>query len=137
VREVEQYQLDMVGLTSTHSNGPGTKLVERAGLSFPGVAQGVRRKCGATHKSQAEHHCVGVLPGEREGRLRVAGGKALTVVLMHRAAVKSIWPSLSPWVASWKGSIRFHSACRGNNLSWWTPAVKEAVRLKEVGPGVT
>jgi len=29
VREVDQYQLYMVGLTSTHSTGPGTKLLER------------------------------------------------------------------------------------------------------------
>jgi len=28
VREVEQYQLYMVGLTSTHSTGSGTKLLE-------------------------------------------------------------------------------------------------------------
>jgi len=42
-REVERYQLDMVGLTSTNSTGSGTKLLERGWtLSFPGVAQGVR-----------------------------------------------------------------------------------------------
>jgi len=29
VREVEQYQLVMVGLTFTHSTGSGTKLLER------------------------------------------------------------------------------------------------------------
>jgi len=42
VREVEQYQLDMVGLTSMHSTGSGTKLLERGWtLSFSRVAQGV------------------------------------------------------------------------------------------------
>jgi len=37
----------MVGLTSTHSTGSGTKLLERVWtLSFSGVAQGVRRHAG-------------------------------------------------------------------------------------------
>jgi len=37
----------MVGLTSTHSTGSGTKLLERAWtLSFSGVAQGVRCQAG-------------------------------------------------------------------------------------------
>jgi len=52
VREVERYQLDMVALTSTHSTGSGTKLLERGWtLSFPGVAQGVgaRRVWGYSH----------------------------------------------------------------------------------------
>jgi len=101
VWDVERYQLDMVGLTSTHSTGSGTKLLGRAGLSFSGVVQSVR--CRAS---------VGILPSpwltttvlefspvnERVASmpLQVAGGKALTV-LMHRAAVQSIW------VPSWKG----------------------------------
>ena len=68
VREVERYELDMVGLTSTHSTGSGTKLLERGWtLHFSGVAKGVSD--GDTHKSPAERRCVGVLPGEREGRL--------------------------------------------------------------------
>ena len=47
MREVERYQLDMVGLTSTHSTGSGTKLLERGWtLHFSGVAQGVRRQAG-------------------------------------------------------------------------------------------
>jgi len=48
VREVDRYQLDMVGLTSTHSTGgSGTKLLERGWtLSFSGVAQGVRCQAG-------------------------------------------------------------------------------------------
>jgi len=47
VQEVERYQLDMVGLTSMHSTGSGTKLLERGWtLSFSGVAQGVRRQAG-------------------------------------------------------------------------------------------
>ena len=47
VRELERYQLDMVGLTSTHATGSGTKLLERGWtLSFSGVPQGVRRQAG-------------------------------------------------------------------------------------------
>jgi len=47
VREVKQYQLDMVGLTSTHSTGSGTKLLKRGWtLSFSSVAQGVRCQVG-------------------------------------------------------------------------------------------
>ncbi|TWW69735.1 hypothetical protein D4764_18G0005410 [Takifugu flavidus] len=33
VREVEKFRLDIVGLTSTHSKGSGTSLLERVGLS--------------------------------------------------------------------------------------------------------
>jgi len=40
VELVERYQLDRVGLTSTHSSGSGTKLLETVGLcsfwSVPG-----------------------------------------------------------------------------------------------------
>jgi len=47
VREVDRYQLDMVGLTSMHSTDSGTKLLERGWtLSFSGVVQGVRRQAG-------------------------------------------------------------------------------------------
>ena len=43
----EQYQLDIVGLTSMHSSGSGTKLLERGWtLAFSGVAQGERRRAG-------------------------------------------------------------------------------------------
>jgi len=43
VQEVERYQLDIVGLTSTHSAGFGTKLLKKGWtLFFSGVAQGER-----------------------------------------------------------------------------------------------
>ncbi|KAK5913431.1 hypothetical protein CgunFtcFv8_007964 [Champsocephalus gunnari] len=81
VREVERYQLDLVGLTSTHSVGSGTLLLDRGWtLFFSGVAQGVRRRAG-----------VGILTSPRLGaslleftpvdervaslRLRVMGGE--------------------------------------------------------------
>ncbi|KAI3363727.1 hypothetical protein L3Q82_001341 [Scortum barcoo] len=42
VREVERYRLEIVGLTSTHSLGSGTQLLERGWtLHYSGVAQGV------------------------------------------------------------------------------------------------
>ncbi|KAI3359158.1 hypothetical protein L3Q82_002692 [Scortum barcoo] len=44
VREVERYRLEIVGLTSTHSLGSGTQLLERAGpsttLELPRVSGG-------------------------------------------------------------------------------------------------
>ena len=47
VREVERYRLDLVGLTSTHSRGSGTLLLDRGWtLFFSGVAQGVRCREG-------------------------------------------------------------------------------------------
>ena len=89
MREVEHYRLDLVGLTSTHSVGSGTKLLDRGWtLSFSGVAQGVRRRPG-----------VGILTSPRLSadtleftpvdervaslRLRVMGGKTLTVVCAY------------------------------------------------------
>ena len=43
VREVEKFRLDIVGLTSTHSKGSGTSLLERGWTLFhSGVATGER-----------------------------------------------------------------------------------------------
>ncbi|KAI3377385.1 hypothetical protein L3Q82_008575 [Scortum barcoo] len=71
VREVERYRLEIVGLTSTHSLGSGTQLLERGWtLHYSGVAQGERRRgwCGLAYSSPAQPPCVGVHSGEREGR---------------------------------------------------------------------
>ena len=47
VREVERYQSDIVGLTSTHSSGSGTGLLERGWTLFhAGVVPGERRRAG-------------------------------------------------------------------------------------------
>ena len=47
VLEVERYQLDLVGLTSTHSTGSGSKLLDRGWTLFSsGVAKGVRHRAG-------------------------------------------------------------------------------------------
>ena len=47
VREVERYRLDIVGLTSTHSLGSGTQVLERGWtLHFSGVAHRERWRAG-------------------------------------------------------------------------------------------
>ena len=47
VREVEKSRLDIVGLTSTHSKGSGTSLLERGWTLFhSGVATGERHRAG-------------------------------------------------------------------------------------------
>ena len=55
VREMKRYQLDIVGLTSMHITGSGTKLLEKGWtLAFSPVAQSQRRRAGVgTHKSLA------------------------------------------------------------------------------------
>ncbi|KAI3376614.1 hypothetical protein L3Q82_017048, partial [Scortum barcoo] len=55
VREVERYQLEIVGLTSTHSLGSGTQLLERGWtLHYSGVAQGsLPCSFGLGHRSLA------------------------------------------------------------------------------------
>ncbi|KAI3355454.1 hypothetical protein L3Q82_018290 [Scortum barcoo] len=66
VREVERYRLEIVGLTSTHSLGSGTQLLERGWtLHYSGVAQGERRRAGVgllAYSSPAQPPCVGVHP---------------------------------------------------------------------------
>ncbi|KAI3360600.1 hypothetical protein L3Q82_002468 [Scortum barcoo] len=77
VREVERYRLEIVGLTSTHSLGSGTQLLERGWtLHYSGVAQGERRRgwCGLAYSSPAQPPCVGVHSGEREGRFPAPWG---------------------------------------------------------------
>ena len=47
VREVERYELDLVGLTSMHSIGTGSELLDRGWkISFSRVAKGVRCRAG-------------------------------------------------------------------------------------------
>ncbi len=47
VREVEKYRLEIVGITSSHSLGSGTTLLERGWtLYYSGVAHGERRRAG-------------------------------------------------------------------------------------------
>ncbi len=57
MQEVEQYQLDIVGLTSMHDTGSGSKILPwMRGLG----------RYGDNYEPLAERHCVGVLPREHE-----------------------------------------------------------------------
>ena len=89
MREVERYRLDLVGLTSTHSLGSGTVLLDRGWtLFFSGVAQGVRRRAGvgiltSPRLSAATLEFTPVDERVASLRLRVVGGKTLTVVCAY------------------------------------------------------
>ncbi|KAI3352981.1 hypothetical protein L3Q82_019556 [Scortum barcoo] len=85
VREVERYRLEIVGLTSTHSLGSGTQLLERAGpsttLELPRVSGG-GSWCGLAYSSPAQPPCVGVHSGEREGRFPAPSGWGIGLLLL-------------------------------------------------------
>ncbi|KAI3364639.1 hypothetical protein L3Q82_011422, partial [Scortum barcoo] len=93
VREVERYRLEIVGLTSTHSLGSGTQLLERGWtLHYSGVAQGERRRAGVAClliAPQLSRHVLEFTPGEREGRFPAPSGRvgdrSLAVVCASRA----------------------------------------------------
>ncbi|KAK7939601.1 hypothetical protein WMY93_002927 [Mugilogobius chulae] len=85
VQEVERYRLDIVGLTSTHSSGSGTQLLERGWtLHFSGVAHGERRRAGVglLIAPQLSRHVLEFIPVDKRVAslcLRV-GDRSLTVV---------------------------------------------------------
>lgn len=73
VQEVERCQLEIVGLTSTHSLASGTQRLERVSiLVYSGVARGEPGQAGV---SLLTGPCVGVYPSEQEGRLPAATGQ--------------------------------------------------------------
>ncbi|KAK3532763.1 hypothetical protein QTP86_028142 [Hemibagrus guttatus] len=85
VREVEQYQLEIVGLASTHSLGSGTQLLERGWtLFFSGVPHGERCRTGVglLIAPQLSCHVLEFSPvNERVVSLCLrAGDRCLTVV---------------------------------------------------------
>ncbi|KAK3535249.1 hypothetical protein QTP70_005957 [Hemibagrus guttatus] len=85
VREVERYQLEIVGLASTHSLGSGTQLLERGWtLFFSGVPHGERRRAGVglLIAPQLSRHVLEVSPvNKRVVSLRLrSGDRCLTVV---------------------------------------------------------
>ncbi|KAI3373268.1 hypothetical protein L3Q82_006570 [Scortum barcoo] len=85
VREVERYRLEIVGLTSTHSLGSGTQLLERGWtLHYSGVAQGERRRAGVglLIAPQLSRHVLEFTPvNERVASLRLrVGDRSLAVV---------------------------------------------------------
>uniref|UniRef100_A0A671UIZ1 Endonuclease/exonuclease/phosphatase domain-containing protein n=1 Tax=Sparus aurata TaxID=8175 RepID=A0A671UIZ1_SPAAU len=85
VREVERYRLEIVGLTSTHSLGSGTQLLERGWtLFYSGVARGERRRAGVglLIAPQLSRHVLEFSPvNERVVSLRLrVRDRTLTVV---------------------------------------------------------
>ncbi|KAK0132400.1 Craniofacial development protein 2 [Merluccius polli] len=90
VREVEKFRLDIVGLTSTHSKGSGTSLLERGWTLF--------------HSGVATDERVASL------RLRV-GGRILTVVCAYGPNSSSEYP---PFLDSLEGVLE--SAPSGDSL---------------------
>ncbi|KAK3560274.1 hypothetical protein QTP86_004203 [Hemibagrus guttatus] len=100
VREVERYQLEIVGLASTHSLGSGTQLLERGWtLFFSGVPHGERHRAGVDLliAPQLSRHVLEFSPvNERvvSPRLR-AGDRCLTVVSAYHHLVVS-------WICLWR-----------------------------------
>merc|ERR1712035_64070 len=98
VREVERFRLEIVGLTSTHSLGSGTQLLERGWtLFYSGVARGERRRAGvglliAPHLSR---HVLEFSPvNERVAALRLrVGDRCLTVISAYGPNSSAEYPA--------------------------------------------
>ncbi|KAK3514864.1 hypothetical protein QTP70_033805 [Hemibagrus guttatus] len=95
VREVEQYRLEIVGLASTHSLGPGTQLLERGWtLFYSGVPHAYGPNSSVAYPAFLET-LRGVLEGAR-GWMRFAlstfsgccGAVLADTSLQHSVAVK-------------------------------------------------
>uniref|UniRef100_A0A8C6WSG0 Endonuclease/exonuclease/phosphatase domain-containing protein n=2 Tax=Neogobius melanostomus TaxID=47308 RepID=A0A8C6WSG0_9GOBI len=98
VREVERYRLDIVGLTSTHSLGSGSQLLERGWtLHFSGVARGERRRAGVglLIAPQLSRHVLEFTPvNERVVSLRLrVGDRSLTVVSAYGPNIGAEYPA--------------------------------------------
>ncbi|KAI3353788.1 hypothetical protein L3Q82_005012 [Scortum barcoo] len=98
VREVERYRLEIVGLTSTHSLGSGTQLLERGWtLHYSGVAQGERRRAGVglLIAPQLSRHVLEFTPvNERVASLRLrVGDRSLAVVCAYGPNSSTEYPA--------------------------------------------
>ncbi len=96
--EVERFRLDIVGLTSTHSLGSGTRLLERGWtLHFSGVARGERRRAGVGLLicPQLSRHVLEFSPvNERVASLRLrVGDRTLTVVSAYGPNSSAEYPA--------------------------------------------
>ncbi|KAK0134372.1 Craniofacial development protein 2 [Merluccius polli] len=115
VREVEKFWLDIVGLTSTHSKGSGTSLLERGWTLFhSGVATGERRRAVAILIAPRLGACMLEFTpvGERVASLRLrVGGRILTVVCAYGPNSSSEYP---PFLDSLEGVLE--SARSGDSL---------------------
>lgn len=97
MEEAERYQIDIVGLTSTHSSGSGTLVLERGWtLSFAGVAPGERRRAGVGFliAPRLSACTLGFTPvDERVASLRLrVGERVLTVVWAYAPNNSSEYP---------------------------------------------
>ena len=97
MEDVERYRLDIVGLTSTHSSGSGTQVLERGWtLSFAGVAPGERRRAGVGFliAPRLSACTLGFTPvDERVASLRLrVGERVLTVVCASAPNSSSEYP---------------------------------------------
>ncbi|KAI3367439.1 hypothetical protein L3Q82_026292, partial [Scortum barcoo] len=97
-REVERYRLEIVGLTSTHSLGSGTQLLERGWtLHYSGVAQGERRRAGVglLIAPQLSRHVLEFTPvNERVASLRLrVGDRSLAVVCAYGPNSSTEYPA--------------------------------------------
>ncbi|KAI3352586.1 hypothetical protein L3Q82_005521 [Scortum barcoo] len=106
VREVERYRLEIVGLTSTHSLGSGTQLLERDWtLHYSGVAQGERRRAGVglLIAPQLSHVLAFTLVSDvSEGRFPAPSGQGIGLLLLFvpygpNSSTEYCRPSWSPW----------------------------------------
>ncbi|TWW53877.1 R2DM Retrovirus-related Pol polyprotein from type II retrotransposable element [Takifugu flavidus] len=116
VCEVEKFRLDIVGLTSTHSKGSGTSLLERGWtLYHSGVANGERRWAGVAIlvAPQLSACILEFTPvDERVASLRLrVGGRILTVVCAYGPNSSSAYP---PFLESLEGVLE--SAPSGGSL---------------------
>ena len=97
VEEAERFRLDIVGLTSTHSSGSGTQVLERGWtLSLAGVAPGERRRAGVGFliAPRLSAGTLGFTPvDERVASLRLrVGERVLTVVCAYAPNSSSEYP---------------------------------------------
>uniref|UniRef100_A0A671V1W2 Reverse transcriptase domain-containing protein n=1 Tax=Sparus aurata TaxID=8175 RepID=A0A671V1W2_SPAAU len=98
VQEVEQYQLEIVGLTSTHSLGSGTQLLERGWtLFYSVVARGERRRAGVglLIAPQLSRHVLEFTPvNDRVASLRLqVRDRTLTVVSAYGPNSSAEYPA--------------------------------------------
>jgi len=107
VCEVDWYQLGMVGLTSTHSTGSGTKLLERGWTLLSKVAQDVRRQAdvGILTSPRLSADVLEFSPvNERVASMRLTGGKTDCCVCLCTEQQFRVSGRLGvPGLASWKG----------------------------------
>ena len=98
MREVERNQLETVGLTSMHSLGSGTQLLERGWtLFYSGVARGERRRAGVglLIAPRLSRHVLEFTPvNERVVSLRLrVGDRSLTVVSAYGPNSSAEYPA--------------------------------------------